>query len=100
MVSTLQQSTDSHSLFLQLVLPASFGFEIEDPSAPPVLGLANTPSLSWAIGVPSVTDAGTALKHQVYDCGAEPGEPLRIFGKTLSRQARFLFNRQTLPSTH
>jgi hypothetical protein len=81
-VSTIQQSTTGLSFTVPSTFPPGvFGFEIEDPSAPPVLGLANVPSLSWAIGVPSVSDASTALKHQVYDCGVEPGGMLRLFGK-------------------
>jgi hypothetical protein len=81
-ISPTQQSTTG----LSFIVPAGFaagiyGYEIEDPSAPAVFGLANVPSLNWAIGVPSVTDPGTALQHQVYDCGAEPGGILRLFGK-------------------
>ena len=81
-ISTTQQSTTGLSFIVPAGFPAGiYGYEIEDPSAPAVLGLANVPSLNWAIGVPSVTDAGTALQHQVYDCGAEPGGILRLFGK-------------------
>ena len=58
-----------------------YGFEIEDPSAPPVSGLANVPTIDWAIGVPSQTTPTMALQHEVHDCGAEPGATLRIFGK-------------------
>jgi hypothetical protein len=81
-VSTIQQSTTGLSFIVPVSFPAGiYGYEIEDPSAPAVLGLANVPSLSWAIGVPSVTAPGTALQHQVYDCGVEPGGILRLFGK-------------------
>ncbi len=81
-ISTTQQSTTGLSFIVPVGFPAGiYGYEIEDPSAPAVLGLANVPSLNWAIGVPSVTDAGAALQHQVYDCGAEPGGILRLFGK-------------------
>ena len=81
-ISTTQQSTTGLSFIVPVGFPAGiYGYEIEDPSAPAVLGLANVPSLNWAIGVPSVTDPGTALQHQVYDCGAEPGGILRLFGK-------------------
>jgi hypothetical protein len=81
-IPTIQQGTTG----LSFIVPPSFsagvyGFEIEDPSAPPVLGLANGPSLNWAIGLPSVTGTATALQHQVYDCGVEPGGILRLFGK-------------------
>ena len=81
-VSTIQQSTTGLSFIVPVSFPAGiYGYEIEDPSAPAVLGLANVPSLNWAIGVPSVTGPGTALQHQVYDCGVEPGGILRLFGK-------------------
>ncbi len=81
-VSPTQQGTTG----LSFIVPSSFaagvyGFQIEDPSAAPVLGLANVPSLNWAIGVPSSTDPSQALQHQVYDCGVEPGGVLRLFGK-------------------
>jgi hypothetical protein len=81
-VPTTQQTTTSLSFVIPLNLAAGvYGFQIEDPTAPPVLGLANTPSLDWAIGVPSAIDLSAALTHPVYDCGAEPGGLLRIFGK-------------------
>jgi len=91
-VPTIQQGTTG----LSFIVPSDFaagvyGFEIEDPSAPAVLGLANVPSLSWAIGVPSATDAVTALQHQVYDCGAEAGETLRIFGKNFTPSNQIIF---------
>jgi hypothetical protein len=82
LVPTTQQGATGLSFMVPDGFPAGvYGFEIEDPSAPPVLGLANAPLLNWAIGVPSVTDPGTALQHQVYDCGAELGGMLRLFGK-------------------
>ena len=81
-VSTTQQSTTGLSFIVPAGFPAGvYGYEIEDPSAPPVLGLANVPSLNWAIGVPSATGPSTALQHQVYDCGVETGGTLRLFGK-------------------
>jgi hypothetical protein len=81
-VSTIQQSTTGLSFIVPQTFPAGvYGFEIQDPSAPSVLGLVNVPSINWTIGVPSLTDPSTALQHQVYDCGAEPGETLRVFGK-------------------
>jgi hypothetical protein len=84
-ISTTQQGTTG----LSFIVPSSFaagvyGFEIDDPSAPPVLGLANVPSLNWAIGVPSATDSTAALQHQVYDCGVEQGGILRLFGKNFT----------------
>ncbi len=82
MISTTQQGTTGLSFIVPVGFPAGvYGYQIEDPSAPPILGLANVPLLNWAIGVPSVTNPNAALQHQVYDCGAEPGGILRLFGK-------------------
>ena len=84
-IPTTQQGTTGLSFLVPLSFPEGvYGFEIDDPSAPPILGLANEPSLEWAIGVPSTTDPRAALQSQVHDCGAEPGEILRIFGKNFS----------------
>jgi hypothetical protein len=81
-VPTTQQGTTGLSFIVPAGFPAGiYGYQIEDPSTSPVLGLANVPSLNWAIGVPSVTNPSAALQHQVYDCGAEPGGILRLFGK-------------------
>ena len=81
-ISTTQQGTTGLSFIVPVGFPAGvYGYQIEDPSAPPILGLANVPLLNWAIGVPSVTNPNAALQHQVYDCGAEPGGILRLFGK-------------------
>ncbi len=81
-ISPTQQGTTGLSFRVPASFPAGvYGFQIEESSAPPVLGLANVPALNWAIGVPSTTDTATALNHQVYDCGAEPGGILRVFGK-------------------
>jgi hypothetical protein len=83
-IATTQQSTTGLSFIVPSTFAAGvYGFEIEDPSALPVLGLANVPSLNWAIGVPSVTDPSTALQHQVYDCGVEPGRHAKTFWKKL-----------------
>jgi hypothetical protein len=84
-ISTTQQGTTG----LSFIVPANFlagvyGFEIQDPSASPIFGLASAPSLNWAIGVPSVTEAAQALQHQVYDCGVELGGTLRIFGRNFT----------------
>lgn len=81
-VPTIQQGTTG----LSFTIPSGFvsgvyGFQIEDPTAAPVAGLANQPALGWATGVPSTVDATQALRHEVYDCGVEPGGTLRIFGK-------------------
>jgi Right handed beta helix region len=81
-VPTIQQSSTGLSFIIPSGFPAGvYGFAIQDASAPTILGLVNVPSLSWAIGVPSVTDAARALEHEVYDCGVEPGGNLRLFGK-------------------
>jgi hypothetical protein len=84
--NTLVPITEQTTTSISFIIPSSFpsgvyGFQIEDPTAPAVLSMANVPSLSWAIGVPSRTDASMALMHAVYDCGAEQGGVLRIFGK-------------------
>lgn len=74
----------------QTLSPGVYGFEIDDPSAPPIMGLANVPSIDWIIGVPTATGAGSALQHPIHDCGAEPGETLRIFGKNLGFSTQVL----------
>ena len=84
-ISTTQQGTTGLSFIVPSSFPAGvYGFEIDDPSAPPLLGLANVPALNWAIGVPSTTDSAAALQHQVYDCGVEQGGILRLFGKNFT----------------
>jgi hypothetical protein len=81
-VSTTQQGTTGLSFIIPSYFSAGvYGFEIDDPSAPSVFGLANVPALNWVIGVPTRTDSATALQHQVYDCGVEQGGVLRLFGK-------------------
>ena len=96
-VATIQQGTTGLSFIVPSYYPAGiFGFEIQDPSAPPLLELANVPSINWVIGVPSVIDPSTALQHQVYDCGAEPGEALRIFGKNFSPSSQVLIQSSNL----
>ena len=81
-VPTQQQATTGLSFIVPSTFaPGVYGFEVDDPSAPPIQGLANVPELSWAVGVPAITDPDTALQHQVYDCGAEPRGILDIFGK-------------------
>ncbi len=97
MVPTIQQGTTGLSFTVPSYYPAGiFGFEIQDPSAPPLLELANVPSINWVIGVPSVTGPSTALQHQVYDCGAEPGEILRIFGKNFSPSSQVFIQASSL----
>jgi len=81
-VPTTQQGTTGLSFIIPAQFPAGiYGFEIDDPSAPPILALANVPSMNWIVGVPSTTDSNSALQHKVHDCGVEPGGILRIFGK-------------------
>lgn len=81
-VSTTQQSTTGLSFIIPSTFPSGvYGFEIEDPSAPSISALANSPSVDWVVGTPAVTLPNTALQHQVYDCGAEPGGILRLSGK-------------------
>jgi hypothetical protein len=81
-VSTTQQGTTGLSFIVPPGFPAGvYGFAIEDPSAPTIMGMANVPSLNWAIGIPSAIGATTALQHHVYDCGVEAGGTLRLFGK-------------------
>ncbi len=85
-ISTVQQGTTGLSFLVPTNFPSGvYGFEIEDPSAPPLMGLANAPSMNWVIGVPSTTDPSMALQHHVYDCGVEPGGTLRIFGKNFAQ---------------
>jgi hypothetical protein len=81
-ISSTQEGTTGLSFIVPRNFPAGvYGFEIDDFTAPPVLGLANVPSINWAVGVPFAAWLSVALQHQVYDCGAEPGGFLRIFGK-------------------
>jgi hypothetical protein len=61
-----------------------YGFQIEDPTAPPNSGLANVPTLNWAVGVPAESDPSSALTHAVYDCAVEPGGVLRVFGENFT----------------
>jgi hypothetical protein len=84
-VPTIQEGTTGLSFIVPLSFPVGvYGFEIDDPSAPPIQGLANAPSLNWAVGTPSTIDPTEALQHQVYDCGVEPGGTLRLFGKNFT----------------
>jgi hypothetical protein len=90
-ISTTQQTTTGLSFIVPVGFPAGvYGFQIEDPSTSPAMGLANLPALNWAIGVPSLTDPTTALQHQIYDCGVEPGGILRLFGKNFVNADRVL----------
>lgn len=72
-----------------------YGFEIIDPTTAPVFGIANEPAINWVIGVPSQTDPATALQEEVHDCGAEPGENLRIFGKNFSPSNQVILQSST-----
>ncbi len=87
--STVIPTTQQGTTGLSFIIPANFtagvyGFEIQDSSTSPIFGLANAPSLNWAIGVPPVTEPAEALQHQVYDCGVESGGVLRLFGKNFT----------------
>ena len=95
-VPTTQQGTTGLSFVVPSTFPEGvYGFEIETPSAAAISGLANQPSLSWVIGVPSSMDSSTALQHGVYDCSAEPGETLRIFGKNFVQSSQVVLQSST-----
>ncbi len=101
---TVVPATQQGTTGLSFIVPAQFpegvyGFEIVDPIAPPTYGLANSPSIAWAIGVPSATDPLAALKSVVHDCGVEPGETLRIFGKNFSASNRVILESANGSST-
>ena len=90
-VPTKQQSTTGLSFTIPSSFPVGvYGFEIDDPSAPATMGIANVPSLDWAVGVPGTTGTSEALEHQVYDCGVEPGGTLRVFGKNFTASNQVL----------
>ena len=90
-IPTTQQGTTGLSFIVPANFPAGvYGFEIEDSSTSPIFGLANAPSLNWAIGVPPVTEPAQALQHQVYDCGVESGGTLRLFGKNFTSSAQVI----------
>jgi hypothetical protein len=90
-ISPTQQGSTGISFIVPPDYPAGvYGFEIEDPSSVPALGLANVPQVNWAIGVPANRDPAQALQHQVHDCGVEPGDNLRIFGKNFSASNRVI----------
>lgn len=95
-VSAIQQGTTG----LSFIVPSSFsagvyGFQIEDPSSPSVISLANVPSLSWVVGVPASSDPSTAVQAQIHDCGAEPGETLRLFGKNFTSSSQVILQSST-----
>jgi hypothetical protein len=95
-VSATQQSTTGLSFLIPLSFPDGvYGFEIEDPSSPPTLGLANVPSIDWVIGVPPRTTPEKALEHEVHDCGVEPGATLRIFGKNFTPSMQVILQSAT-----
>jgi hypothetical protein len=95
-VSATQQSTTGLSFLIPLSFPDGvYGFEIEDPSSPPTLGLANVPSIDWVIGVPPLTTPEKALEHEVHDCGVEPGATLRIFGKNFTPSMQVILQSAT-----
>jgi hypothetical protein len=91
-IPTAQQGTTGLSFIVPANFPAGvYGFEIEDSSTSPIFGIANAPSLNWAIGVPLVTEPTQALQHQVYDCGVEAGGTLRLFGKNFTPSDQVIF---------
>jgi hypothetical protein len=91
-VATLQQGTTGLSFRVPATFSAGvYGFQIEDPTAPPLIGLANVPTLRWTIGLPSVTGPDAALMHPIYDCGVEQGGVLRIFGKNFTPLDQVVF---------
>jgi hypothetical protein len=95
-VSATQQSTTGLSFLIPLSFPDGvYGFEIEDPSSRPTLGLANVPSIDWVIGVPPRTTPEKALEHEVHDCGVEPGATLRIFGKNFTPSMQVILQSAT-----
>ena len=88
-VPTTQQGTTGLFFMVPPKFPAGvYGFEIDDPIAPPLFSLANDPSIDWAVGVPSQIDPTSALQSSVHDCGVEPGELLRLFGKNFSSSSQ------------
>jgi hypothetical protein len=90
-VPATQQGTTGLSFIVPTAFPPGiYGFQIEDASASPTFAMANVPRINWVIGIPSLTDPTIALQHQVYDCGAEPGEILRIFGKNFTQGIRVI----------
>ncbi|HEY0796675.1 MAG TPA: right-handed parallel beta-helix repeat-containing protein [Acidisarcina sp.] len=95
-VATIQQGTTGLSFKVPAQSsPGVYGFEIEDNSAPTIFGIVNVPSLDWAIGAPSLTDPAHALQSQIYDCGAETGGTLRIFGKDLAGSQQIILQSAT-----
>ncbi len=98
--TTVVPTTQQGTTCLSFVVPSNFpfgvyAFEIDDPSAPPILGAANVPSMNWIIGIPSITNPRTALRHRVYDCGAEPGGIIRIFGKNFVSSDKVMLQSST-----
>lgn len=96
---TVVPATEQSTTGLSFVVPPNFpsgvyGFEIEDPTASPVLALANLPSMAWAVGVPSTQSPEVALQHQVTDCSVEQGGTLRIFGKNFDASNHVLLQAQ------
>ena len=92
---TVQTSIQQNSTGLSFKIPASmapgvYGFEIDDPSTAAVFGMANLPQISWTMGVPTTTTVDQAFQAQFHNCGAEPGETLRVFGKNFSPTSRIV----------
>ena len=95
-IPTTQQGTTGLSFIVPANFPAGvYGFEIQDSSTSPIFGLANEPSLNWAIGVPAVTEPAQGLRHQVFDCGVEAGGTLRLFGKNFTPSDQIILQSST-----
>lgn len=82
LVPTKQQGTTGLSFKVPVDFKGGvFAYKIEDPSAPPVFGIANVPSIVWLLGVPSSAKPESALQSAIHPCAVEQGEQIRIFGK-------------------
>lgn len=88
--TTLVDVTQMQSTGIAFKVPASFkagvyAYRIEDSSgATPLEGIVNAPAMSWAQGVAGNIDYVETIRHKVYQCGAEVGQNLRIFGKNFT----------------
>ncbi|MBC7490551.1 MAG: hypothetical protein H7240_11860 [Glaciimonas sp.] len=83
---TTVSGTNMASTGLRFTIPLDFptgtyAVRIEDSSADPVELLINAPTIEWAMGVPASNEVFDAPNHQIYTCGAEAGQVLRIVGK-------------------
>src|SRR5437868_1215039 len=88
--TTTVAATNMSSTGIAFTIPANwtygtYAYRIEDAnsSVPALEGLVNQPEIQWMVGTPSSEDVMEAPAHQMYDCGAELGGKLRIFGKNI-----------------